>query len=110
MVGDKSVVGAELLSSPSVRKLSFTGSTKAGIYLMQQCAATVKRTSMELGGNAPFVVFADADLKAAVRGLMTCKFRNAGQTWCAGASKAPLPASSHVPRDVEEMPVFVQLA
>jgi succinate-semialdehyde dehydrogenase/glutarate-semialdehyde dehydrogenase len=73
-------IGAELTSNPIVRKLTFTGSTEVGKLLMQQCANTVKRTSMELGGNAPFIVFDDADLDAAVQGAMICKFRNAGQT------------------------------
>jgi succinate-semialdehyde dehydrogenase/glutarate-semialdehyde dehydrogenase len=73
-------IGAELTSNPIVRKLTFTGSTDVGKLLIEQCAATVKRTSMELGGNAPFIVFDDADLDSAVKGAMICKFRNAGQT------------------------------
>lgn len=73
-------IGAEMTSNPIVRKLTFTGSTAVGKLLMQQCAATVKRTSMELGGNAPFIVFDDADLDEAVKGAIICKFRNAGQT------------------------------
>ncbi len=73
-------IGAELTGSPIVRKLTFTGSTEVGKLLMQQCAGTVKRTSMELGGNAPFIVFDDADIDEAVRGAIICKFRNAGQT------------------------------
>ena len=73
-------IGAELTSNPIVRKLTFTGSTEVGKLLMQQCAGTVKRTSMELGGNAPFIVFDDADIDAAVKGAIICKFRNAGQT------------------------------
>ncbi len=73
-------IGAELTSSPKVRKLTFTGSTQVGKLLIEQCAATVKRTSMELGGNAPFIVFDDADIDAAVKGAIICKFRNAGQT------------------------------
>lgn len=73
-------VGAPLADSPSVRKLSFTGSTKVGQLLMSQCAATVKRLSLELGGNAPFIVFDDADLELAIAGVMQSKFRNAGQT------------------------------
>ena len=73
-------IGAELTSNPKVRKLTFTGSTEVGKLLIEQCAGTVKRTSMELGGNAPFIVFDDADLDAAVKGAMICKFRNAGQT------------------------------
>jgi succinate-semialdehyde dehydrogenase / glutarate-semialdehyde dehydrogenase len=73
-------IGAELTGNPIVRKLTFTGSTAVGKLLMQQCAGTVKRTSMELGGNAPFIVFDDADLDEAVKGAIICKFRNAGQT------------------------------
>ena len=73
-------IGAEMTSNPIVRKLTFTGSTQVGKLLMEQCAGTVKRTSMELGGNAPFIVFDDADLDEAVKGAIMCKFRNAGQT------------------------------
>ena len=73
-------IGAELTGNPAVRKLTFTGSTAVGKLLMEQCAGTVKRTSMELGGNAPFIVFDDADLEAAIAGAILCKFRNAGQT------------------------------
>ena len=73
-------VGGELTSNPLVRKLSFTGSTEVGKLLMSQCAATVKKVSLELGGNAPFIVFDDADLDAAVAGAMASKYRNAGQT------------------------------
>jgi len=73
-------IGAEMTGNPIVRKLTFTGSTLVGKLLMQQCAGTVKRTSMELGGNAPFIVFDDADLDEAVKGAIICKFRNAGQT------------------------------
>ena len=73
-------IGAEMTSNPIVRKLTFTGSTAVGKLLIQQCAGTVKRTSMELGGNAPFIVFDDADLEEAVKGAIICKFRNAGQT------------------------------
>jgi len=73
-------IGAELTSNPIVRKLTFTGSTPVGKQLMSECAQTVKRTSMELGGNAPFIVFDDADVDAAVAGAMASKFRNAGQT------------------------------
>lgn len=77
---DAVAIGAEMTSNPAVRKLSFTGSTRIGKFLMAQCAQTVKRTSMELGGNAPFIVFEDADLDAAIAGAMASKFRNAGQT------------------------------
>ncbi len=73
-------VGGELSANPIVRKLSFTGSTEVGKLLMRQCADTVKKVSMELGGNAPFIVFDDADLDAAVAGAMASKYRNAGQT------------------------------
>jgi len=73
-------IGAEMTSNPIVRKLTFTGSTQVGKMLMEQCASTVKRTSMELGGNAPFIVFDDADIDEAVKGAIICKFRNAGQT------------------------------
>lgn len=75
-----SSIGNELTGHPRVRKLSFTGSTAVGKKLIAQCANTVKRTSMELGGNAPFIVFDDADIDAAVAGAMASKFRNSGQT------------------------------
>ena len=74
------IIGAELTSNPTVRKLSFTGSTEVGRLLMAQCAPTVKKLSLELGGNAPFIVFDDADLDAAIEGAMMSKYRNAGQT------------------------------
>jgi succinate-semialdehyde dehydrogenase/glutarate-semialdehyde dehydrogenase len=80
VTGPAKEVGGELTSNPVVRKLTFTGSTEVGKILMEQCAATVKKTSMELGGNAPFIVFDDADLEAAVRGAIASKYRNAGQT------------------------------
>ena len=73
-------VGGELTANPAVRKLSFTGSTEVGKLLMAQCADTVKKVALELGGNAPFIVFDDADLDAAVIGAMASKYRNAGQT------------------------------
>ncbi|MCB1706845.1 MAG: NAD-dependent succinate-semialdehyde dehydrogenase, partial [Halioglobus sp.] len=73
-------IGGEMTSSTIVRKVTFTGSTEVGKILMAQCAETVKKTSMELGGNAPFIVFDDADLDAAVVGAMASKYRNAGQT------------------------------
>ncbi|MDX1432138.1 MAG: aldehyde dehydrogenase family protein, partial [Gammaproteobacteria bacterium] len=75
-----SALGAELTSNPIVRKLSFTGSTEIGKTLMEQCAGTVKKVSLELGGNAPFIVFDDADLDAAVAGAIASKYRNTGQT------------------------------
>jgi succinate-semialdehyde dehydrogenase/glutarate-semialdehyde dehydrogenase len=77
---DAPVIGAELTSNPLVRKLGFTGSTEVGKLLMQQCSAQLKHVSLELGGNAPFIVFDDADLDAAVAGAALCKFRNSGQT------------------------------
>ncbi len=80
LCGQTEQIGKELTSNPTVRKLTFTGSTAVGKLLMSQCAGTMKRMSMELGGNAPFIVFDDADLDAAVAGAMICKFRNAGQT------------------------------
>ncbi len=80
LCGQTEEIGKELTSNPTVRKLTFTGSTAVGKLLMTQCAGTMKRMSMELGGNAPFIVFDDADLDAAVAGAMICKFRNAGQT------------------------------
>jgi succinate-semialdehyde dehydrogenase/glutarate-semialdehyde dehydrogenase len=73
-------IGAEMTSNPTVRKLSFTGSTAVGRLLMEQCAPTIKKLSLELGGNAPFIVFDDADLDAAVEGAIASKYRNAGQT------------------------------
>lgn len=79
-------VGEELCSNPIVRKISFTGSTAVGKILMKQSADTVKKISLELGGNAPFIVFKDADIDAAVDGLIACKFRNAGQT-CVSANR-----------------------
>ncbi len=80
VTGRTAEIGKELTSNPIVRKLTFTGSTPVGKQLMAECAATVKRTSMELGGNAPFIVFDDANLDAAVAGAMASKYRNAGQT------------------------------
>ncbi|NRA39674.1 MAG: NAD-dependent succinate-semialdehyde dehydrogenase [Planctomycetes bacterium] len=80
LTGDAVAIGGELTSSSIVRKLSFTGSTAVGKLLLKQCADTVKKVSLELGGNAPFIVFSDADLDAAVLGAMACKFRNTGQT------------------------------
>ena len=80
VTGSASQIGGEMTSNPVVRKLTFTGSTEIGKQLIAQSASTVKRTSMELGGNAPFIVFDDADLDAAVKGAMASKYRNAGQT------------------------------
>jgi succinate-semialdehyde dehydrogenase / glutarate-semialdehyde dehydrogenase len=80
ITGPSGETGAELTSNPLVRKLTFTGSTEVGAKLLAQCAPTIKKTSMELGGNAPFIVFDDADLDAAVVGAMASKYRNTGQT------------------------------
>jgi succinate-semialdehyde dehydrogenase/glutarate-semialdehyde dehydrogenase len=80
ITGDAPAIGAELCANPKVRKLSFTGSTEVGRILMRQSADTVKKLSLELGGNAPFIVFDDADLDAAVEGALASKYRNAGQT------------------------------
>ena len=80
ITGPAEEIGAEFTSNPIVRKLSFTGSTAVGKLLMSRCASTVKKLSLELGGNAPFIVFDDADLDAAVEGAMMSKYRNSGQT------------------------------
>jgi succinate-semialdehyde dehydrogenase/glutarate-semialdehyde dehydrogenase len=80
VTGSAGAIGGELTGNPIVRKLTFTGSTEIGKKLIEQCAGTVKKLSMELGGNAPFIVFEDADLDAAVEGALISKFRNAGQT------------------------------
>ncbi|MCY1968244.1 NADP-dependent succinate-semialdehyde dehydrogenase [Klebsiella pneumoniae] len=80
VTGSAGAVGGELTSNPLVRKLSFTGSTEIGRQLMEQCAKDIKKVSLELGGNAPFIVFDDADLDKAVEGALASKFRNAGQT------------------------------
>jgi len=78
--GASGAIGNELTGNPTVRKVTFTGSTEIGKLLIQQCAATVKKVAMELGGNAPFIVFDDADLDAAVEGAIASKYRNTGQT------------------------------
>jgi succinate-semialdehyde dehydrogenase / glutarate-semialdehyde dehydrogenase len=80
VTGSARAIGGELTRNPSVRKLTFTGSTEIGVQLMRECADTVKKISMELGGNAPFLVFDDADVDAAIEGAMISKFRNGGQT------------------------------
>ena len=80
ITGSAAAIGGEMTGNPIVRKLTFTGSTAVGKQLMSQCAGTVKKLSLELGGNAPFIVFDDADLDAAVRGAMASKYRNTGQT------------------------------
>jgi succinate-semialdehyde dehydrogenase/glutarate-semialdehyde dehydrogenase len=94
VAGNTREIGAEMTSNPTVRKLSFTGSTAVGKLLMEQCASTVKRTSMELGGNAPFIVFDDADIDQAIEGAMACKYRNAGQT-CVSANRILVQESVH---------------
>jgi succinate-semialdehyde dehydrogenase / glutarate-semialdehyde dehydrogenase len=80
ITGSASEIGAEMTSNPIVKKVSFTGSTEVGKLLMEQCSRTVKKVSLELGGNAPFIVFDDADIDAAVEGAMASKYRNTGQT------------------------------
>jgi succinate-semialdehyde dehydrogenase / glutarate-semialdehyde dehydrogenase len=80
VTGSARAIGGELTRNPAVRKLTFTGSTEIGVQLMRECAETVKKVSMELGGNAPFIVFDDADVDAAVEGALISKFRNCGQT------------------------------
>ncbi len=80
VTGQATVIGAEMTANPLVRKLSFTGSTEVGKILMRDCAATVKKVSLELGGHAPFIVFDDADIDEAVRGAIASKYRNSGQT------------------------------
>jgi len=80
LTGDSAAIGGEMTSHPAVRKLTFTGSTAVGKKLMAQCVGTLKKLSLELGGNAPFIVFADADLDAAVAGAIASKYRNTGQT------------------------------
>jgi succinate-semialdehyde dehydrogenase/glutarate-semialdehyde dehydrogenase len=80
VTGSATAIGGELTANPIVRKITFTGSTEIGKLLMQQCASTVKKVSLELGGNAPFIVFNDADLDAAVQGALASKYRNTGQT------------------------------
>jgi len=80
VTGNAGAIGAEMTSNPIVRKVTFTGSTEIGKKLMAQCAGTVKKLTMELGGNAPFIVFEDADLDAAVVGAIASKYRNTGQT------------------------------
>ena len=80
VTGSASDIGSEMTSNPIVKKVTFTGSTEIGKLLLKQCADTVKKVSMELGGNAPFIVFDDADLDLAIKGIMVAKYRNAGQT------------------------------
>ena len=92
--GDFKAIGEAMLSSEAVRKIGFTGSTKVGKYLMERSAATVKRVSMELGGNAPFIVFEDADLEAAAKAVVGSGLRNAGQT-CVCANRILVQESIH---------------
>ena len=94
VTGDAEAIGGVLTGSADVRKLSFTGSTAVGALLMAQSAPTIKKLSLELGGNAPFIVFDDADLDAAVDGAMLCKFRNAGQT-CVCANRIYVQSGIH---------------
>ncbi|NVO23998.1 NAD-dependent succinate-semialdehyde dehydrogenase [Donghicola mangrovi] len=94
LTGRPEVIGATLTASPVVRKLSFTGSTRVGALLAEQCAPTLKKMSLELGGNAPFIVFDDANLDAAVEGAMASKFRNGGQT-CVCANRILVQSGIH---------------
>ena len=94
LTGNPVAIGGELTASPIVRKLSFTGSTEVGRLLMAQSAPTIKKLSLELGGNAPFIVFDDADLDSAVDGAMASKYRNAGQT-CVCANRIYAQAGIH---------------
>ena len=94
VTGDARAVGGELTSNPKVHKITFTGSTSVGKLLMKQAADTVKKVSMELGGNAPFLVFDDADVERAVEGAIAAKFRNAGQT-CVCANRIYAQAAIH---------------
>jgi succinate-semialdehyde dehydrogenase/glutarate-semialdehyde dehydrogenase len=94
VTGEPVAIGGELTSNPKVLKLSFTGSTEVGRLLMAQCAPTIKKMSLELGGNAPFIVFDDADLDAAVAGALQSKFRNSGQT-CVCANRLYVQAGIH---------------
>ncbi|TIO21429.1 MAG: aldehyde dehydrogenase family protein, partial [Mesorhizobium sp.] len=87
-------VGRELCHNPKVRKISFTGSTEVGRLLMRQCSDQIKKVSLELGGNAPFIVFDDADIDAAVDGAVQAKFRNAGQT-CVSANRLYVQSDVH---------------
>ncbi len=94
ITGASAPIGEELCANPTVRKLSFTGSTGVGALLLAQCAPTIKKTSMELGGNAPFIVFDDADLDKAVDGAIAAKYRNAGQT-CVCANRLLVQSGIH---------------
>lgn len=94
VTGLPTAIGAELTGNPAVRKVTFTGSTRIGALLMRQCADTIKKLSLELGGNAPFIVFDDADIDIAVEGLIASKFRNAGQT-CVCANRVFVQSGIH---------------
>lgn len=94
ITGPAGETGAELTANPLVRKLTFTGSTEVGAKLLAQCAPTIKKTSMELGGNAPFIVFEDADIEEAVKGALASKYRNTGQT-CVCANRILVQNSVH---------------
>ncbi|QTH23841.1 NAD-dependent succinate-semialdehyde dehydrogenase [Rhizorhabdus wittichii] len=94
VTGDAAAIGGALTRSPVVRKISFTGSTRIGALLMEQSAATIKKLGLELGGNAPFIVFDDADVDAAVEGCIASKFRNAGQT-CVSVNRIYAQAGIH---------------
>ncbi|NDW06592.1 NAD-dependent succinate-semialdehyde dehydrogenase [Jiella pacifica] len=94
VTGMPTAIGGELTGNPVIRKVSFTGSTKVGALLMEQCAPTIKRLSLELGGNAPFIVFDDADLDRAVEGALISKFRNGGQT-CVCANRILVQSGIH---------------
>ncbi len=94
VTGDAPAIGTEMTSNPLVQKLTFTGSTAVGKLLMEQCAATVKKTSMELGGNAPFIVFDDADLDEAAEAALASKYRNSGQT-CVCANRMYIQEGIH---------------
>ncbi len=96
VTGSAGAIGGEMSSNPLVRKLTFTGSTEVGRVLMAQTASTIKKVSMELGGNAPFIVFDDADLDAAVEGAIVSKYRNAGQT-CVCANRIYVQAGVYEP-------------
>ncbi|MES2530725.1 MAG: NAD-dependent succinate-semialdehyde dehydrogenase [Pseudomonadota bacterium] len=110
VTGDAPAIGGALCESDVVRKLSFTGSTGVGRILMQQCAPTIKKLSLELGGNAPLIVFDDADLETAVQGIIASKYRNAGQT-CVCANRIYVQSGIHdalverLVKVVEAMPV-----
>ena len=106
LTGSSRTIGAELTASNTVKKFSFTGSTETGRLLLAQCAPTIKKVSMELGGNAPFIVFDDADLDAAVSGALAAKFRNAGQT-CVCANRIYVQAGLH-DRFVEKLAAAMQ--